>query len=911
MQKNVQSPSLPVRPWLVECGSLASAHRIVQTNESKKIDRAEPVLRSIEGTPGSQRKMFTLFRQSLAPLPFNVTEGGAVLESGLCAPASFLPIIAASQNFQYFWLVVVLLWAVAIPAWSATKPAAAPLPAPAQKSAEGPVAIEVGDVIPRSVRALSRLREIREKLDADNSVSVVEAGLPALVQQMDEWWKAEASTIKQLRSVQRINDVLWQWRLHEGQLAAWNGLLATSSKEWSAEEETLDRLLGNWQATQLALKKGTPAAARDKIIEVLRDGEATRRMFQEKTAQLVAVQGKLAARLERLNEIRQEIEAVRQQSSVDLLYLDSPPLWRAFASAETTQSIVAQITATTAQLYNDAINFLRLYRKRLLLHLALFLGMATLFSRLRHMSQAASDIKPTAAEAIVLEHSFSSALLLVLFLMPLLYAGASPQILRIGTIPGIVPMLILLPAVLSPRLRRDFYLLTFIFLLDFLRYFLPSEWLLVRLLLLSVALLGAVGTALMLKAHRLDSLVSILFKGEIRSLLGIAMVLCFAGSVGANVVGNLTLAEMLVSPIIRILYLGVVIRLGAVVTTTMVLMALRSRLALLSRMFRDHGETVALNLRRLANLIALALWILFSLNVLGVLGNVQSALEQFFELQWKVGAAEISVRDFASFIAVFTAAYFVSRLLRVLLAEEIFPRFELPRGVPDALELLSRYGVLLFGFLLALTSAGVNLSQVTLAMSALGVGIGFGLQNIVNNFVSGLILVFEHPIQVGDLVEVGTHFGRVQRIGFRASVVRTFDGAQVIIPNAELIGTKVINWSLSDQLRRITIEVPVPIGTDADRLIGILEKVARSQPEVMAYPAPSANLEQFSDSSLKFLLRCWSRSDRFGSVRDGLTVAIDKALQEAGIQIPFPQTDVHVHWPEKASNEIPPVEKLK
>ena len=123
-------------------------------------------------------------------------------------------------------------------------------------------------MIPRSVRALDQLREIREKLDADNSVSVVEAGLSAFTQQSDEWWKVEAATIKQLRSVQRINDVLWQWRLYKDQVAAWNGLLATSSKEWSAEEPTLDRLIENWQATQLALTKTAPARGANKIIEV-------------------------------------------------------------------------------------------------------------------------------------------------------------------------------------------------------------------------------------------------------------------------------------------------------------------------------------------------------------------------------------------------------------------------------------------------------------------------------------------------------------------------------------------------------------------------------------------------------------------------------------------------------------------
>ena len=780
-------------------------------------------------------------------------------------------------------LVVLLLWAFAISAFSAEKPAAAPLPAPAQKSAEAPVAIEVTDVIPRSARALDRLREIREKLDADNSVSVVEAGLPAFTQQLDEWWKAEASTIKKSRSVQRMNDVLWQWRLYEDQVAAWNGLLTTSSKEWSAEEQTLHRLIANWQATQLALTKTAPAAVRDKIIEVLREAEATGRWFRERTAQLVAVQGQLAARLERLDEIRKEIEAIRQQSSLDLLSQDNPPLWTAIFSADATESIASQASESAAKLYRDAVDFFQLYRKRLLLHLTLFLVTVALFSRLRYLARLDSAIKPTVAERFVLDRSISSALLLALICVPLFYSGASPNIMRIGIIPVVIPILILLPGIFSARYRLGFYLLTVIYLLDFLRAYLPPQWLLVRLLLLAAAFLGAVGIGLMmLKGWKVDPTASPYSARMIRSVLRIAMAL-LAGSVLANVVGTVTLAEILVSPLVRILYLGGVIRVGAIVATTFALIALRSPLALLSRTVRERGEAVALTLRRLANLTAVVLWILISLYNIGALENVRSALEDFLALQWKVGEAEIAVRDFANFILVILAAYILSRLLRIILAEEIFPRFHMPRGVPDAMELLARYGVLLFGFLLALTSAGVNLSQVTLAISALGVGIGFGLQNIVNNFVCGLILVFEHPIQVGDFVEVGTHFGRVQRIGFRASLLRTLDGAEVIIPNAELIGTKVINWSLSDRRRRVTVDVPVRIGTDPDRVIDCLQAVAHSHPDVLADPAPSAALAQFGDSSLKFILRCWTQNENFGSVRNALTLAIDKAFQEAGI----------------------------
>jgi small-conductance mechanosensitive channel len=172
------------------------------------------------------------------------------------------------------------------------------------------------------------------------------------------------------------------------------------------------------------------------------------------------------------------------------------------------------------------------------------------------------------------------------------------------------------------------------------------------------------------------------------------------------------------------------------------------------------------------------------------------------------------------------------------------------------------------------------------------------LQNVVNNFVSGLILVFEHPVQVGDFVEVGTLSGEVRKIGFRASVIRTPDGAEVIIPNGELVGAKFINWCLSDRLRRISISVNAAYGTAPERVIEILVGIARKHPAVLADPEPFAVFERFGESALNFTLFCWSFVDTFFLARSELTIAINNAFKEAGIQIPFPQQDVHVHWPE-------------
>jgi len=816
-----------------------------------------------------------------------------------------------TRPFQYGSFAVFWLWALAATAWSAA-PQAAPPAAPATEQADtAPVAIAITDVIPGSERVLTRLRDIRNALEADNSVTVVGAALPEFSRQSDEWWESEGSAIQQLHSVQRVNDVEWQLRLYEGQVNAWSGLLTSSSKEWSAEKQTLGRLLADWKATQSALDKTAPIAVSSKIDEVLTVGDAVQRLFQQKTAQLVAVQDKLAARMTRLNEIGGQIEMVRLQAATDLLALDTPPLWTALSGNKFEPSYYEQVHESVMKFSRDAAGFYQLYRRRLFLHLMLVIALVVTFFRLRRLSQSSDKVTPKDLERYVFDRSFASALLVALLSVPILYSEANPQLMRMLLIPAVIPALTLLPAVFTKPFRMAFHVLTAVYIVEFWRYYLPPQWSLVRILLLVEALMGIGAIYLVHSAKTAGAAPSPSpsLEAFIRSTFKIGLGL-FIGAIVANLAGDFTLAEFLVSPVVRILYMGVLIYMLAIVATTYSIMALRSKFALRFRTVQQHSSAVADTFRRLARIAAVCLWIGVAVFNIGALGFVQNALQAIFGAQWKLGAAEISLRDVVIFTLVFGIAYILSRILRFILAQEIFPRFHMPRGVPDALELLARYGVLLFGFLLALISAGVNLSQLTLALSALGVGIGFGLQNIVNNFVCGLILVFEHPIQVGDYVEVGQHSGQVQRIGFRSSSVSTGDGGTVIIPNSELIGTKVMNWSLSDQLRRVTLRIPVPFGTDPKQVVELFQAAARNHPDVVAYPAPSAALDKFGEGSLIFILRGWTKTERYESVSQSLTLAINKAFQDAGIQIPFTQSDVHLHLPEKAGSELPSVEKL-
>src|SRR5882724_7615760 len=203
-------------------------------------------------------------------------------------------------------------------------------------------------------------------------------------------------------------------------------------------------------------------------------------------------------------------------------------------------------------------------------------------------------------------------------------------------------------------------------------------------------------------------------------------------------------------------------------------------------------------------------------------------------------------------------AVVLAYVVRFVLGEEVYPRVLLPRGVPYAVSTLIRYAIILTGFVVAVLALGVDLNRITILAGAFGVGVGIGLQSAVANFVAGLILLLERRIHVGDSVQIGDLQGQVRVIGSRASTIRTWDGADVIVPNASLTSERVTNWTLSDRLRRVALSIGVAYTADPERVMAILRDVARAHPKALADPAPVALCTGFGESALKFVLRVWT-----------------------------------------------------
>lgn len=260
-----------------------------------------------------------------------------------------------------------------------------------------------------------------------------------------------------------------------------------------------------------------------------------------------------------------------------------------------------------------------------------------------------------------------------------------------------------------------------------------------------------------------------------------------------------------------------------------------------------------------------------------------------------VGGVTISFADILEAILVFIATLFIFRLIKRLLSDTVLPQTRLDAGVQYSIATVFGYVGIITAVLLAATTLGVEFQSLLIIAGALSVGIGFGLQNIANNFISGLILLFERPIKVGDLIEIGDTLGHITHINVRRTEVETFQRAEVMIPNSELVATSVINWTHSDRKARIEINVGVAYGSNTELVRETLLAAAKNVEKIVTWPSPDVLFLDFGDSSLNFQLRCFTSdvSTRI-TTSSSLRFEIDRLFREAGIEIPFPQRVIHM-----------------
>ena len=298
-------------------------------------------------------------------------------------------------------------------------------------------------------------------------------------------------------------------------------------------------------------------------------------------------------------------------------------------------------------------------------------------------------------------------------------------------------------------------------------------------------------------------------------------------------------------------------------------------------------------LEKALNIFASIVWIIILTRNLNFYDVIYESVAEVLSEERTLGNIQFTFSSILIFVLVIWVANLISKTLLLIFGNDT-GTINNKKNKWGSTLLLTRLTVLTVGIILAFVASGIPMDKLTIIIGALGVGIGFGLQNIVNNLVSGIILAFEKPVQVGDAIEVGTKYGIVKEIGIRSSKLTTVDGSDVIIPNGDLLSQHIVNWTLSNHFRRVEIIIGVSYDSDLRKVEQLLKNILVNQKGIQQIPAPNVLAHLFAASSVDFRLLFWCDIDNWINIKSEVLIHIYQSFKEQSIQIPFPQTDVHI-----------------
>jgi potassium-dependent mechanosensitive channel len=751
-------------------------------------------------------------------------------------------------------------------------------------------AIPLAEVAKQAMEASILLSKLSTHASPSPDIERMRGSLPKAIEEIALELRLTKSLLKGRPTLVTLQEQQDLWRKRHLDLSKAMNLLgqrATLLQDVLSRLATLEK---SWNETLVAAQAEEISGPVIQEIQAVLAGIAgTKKSLQERHAFLMDLQSRIAqAGSQAANALAEvteaERKAVKEFFSRQALLPWSTELWKG-ALADSP----ARIRQVAAERWADIVQYATNPARGVLLHCAIFVVLALFFGagRMRFRGWAASEDISTPA-ATVFNHPFSASLFVALYIATSYLLAPSTTVREIFVVLLLVPTIRLLRPVVSQRLAQGLYAAAILFALDsFRRAFagvpILEQGILVVEILLAMAALG----------WELNF-------GDLRRPNGLRALAWFiltvlAIGLTAAVLGYTLLAGILAPAIFVSAVLAAILYAAFRVLAGMVSLALRGWPLRLLKAVQHHSERIERGISRVLFWLAVAAWLYRSLNYIGLFESVFSFGEAILEARLERGSISVSVADVLAFGLTLWFSYLLSALIRFLLQEDVYPRKGVSRGASYAISSLLHYVILALGVVVGLGLLGVDLTRLTVLAGAFGVGLGFGLQSVVNNFVSGLILLFERPIHVGDTIEVGSLSCEIQRIGIRSSIVRTNTGAEIIIPNAQLATEQVTNWTLSDRRRRIDLPVGVNYGANPRKVIEVIESVARAHPRVLKEPGPQGLFVGYGDSSINFELRAWTDEvTSWFQTRSDLAVAVYDAIQAAGMSFPFPQREVRL-----------------
>ncbi len=861
-------------------------------------------------------------------------------------------------------VLAVVLWAVGekVTAQTSLFPgtapsAASPTPSPSETPTPTPTPIPLAGVVQESARVERRIDEMKRTVLGDTSVVDTRRRLGMQTKKLDDQEPSARRKLAGIPSLDTIDDIEKQWRGYLTTVDFWRTDLSSYSAKLDEAEQELSGIHRLWKELKDSVDGGkvtatpTPAASpsnktksgksaaepgpdptddgdgkaeaeatpepgmtvkevpgaiRLTIDQTISDIEKAQNGIAEARTELLDIQASVSKQEERIEQIADLAVTERNAALSNLITRESPPLWSVSSLSEISND---ELAATLSAQYRIAIDYVvdSLGGIIVLLIISFFIYLALRRAKRSTLKLVEKDPEldkvlvffnsPLASTALITIYLYGSASeklpeLLVVFLAQLILIPAYVILQKVVERPIVPVLTALVGFYLYDEALSLFYAYPFVYRIMF-----------------GIEMLAAV--ALVIWLYKRDPGKVAFLTGHERLVAFVKKVVLLSSvplgiSFLANLFGYVNLARFLAGGLLKSAYAGLFLYAFYLILVSFAVFLLRVRPLSRLKMVQFHRSVVRSKISKFLRWWLVLWWIISTLGRFYILDPINKGLSAAISFEVTLGSFSMSLADVLIFCVIVWLAFALSKFIRFVLEEDVYTRVQMSDGVPYAASTILHYVLLVAGFSLAILSLGIDLTKFTILAGAFGVGLAFGLQNIVENFISGVILLFERPVKVGDVIQKGDQIGDLKRIGLRASVLGTFEGAEVIVPNGHLLSQEVTNLTPANDIRRLDVNVGVSYDSDPEEVMRLLAEVGESHPEVVSDPPPQVLFIGFGDSALDFQLRTWAdNTSKWPRIRSDITLGVFKALSGAGIEIPFPQRDLRI----KDSAGVAPVAK--
>lgn len=755
--------------------------------------------------------------------------------------------------------------------------------------------IQVSNVPENAVKTLTELKAIAERLKEKKSAYEIHESIPSYADSIQTLLDDPLYKHLDQQSIRELQKLTSQWNVYLHQLSEWERLLKERIAVYDKNRDTLEEYSRLWSQTHInANAEHAPQAIQDHISSVIIEIEKLRNQAKNSYDAILTDSNIVSTKILKIREALETIKSTEKILSNRVFYQNKVPYFELFTHEEFAplgylQSAYKSFTEKFLEVriyIQDHLNKMWYLLLSVVLNGA-FIGYFNFLYR--HKKLFVREESLSKKRFFFIGRPFSTFFILIVLWNIVIFPEIPKSVTEFELLILLIPLFRILLTIIPRAFLKLFSIYFVLYLISRIQknafgYELDSR---TMLLLLSV---GMIIFILYLIRHRVfDSFIQPYFLKVVYRFLAL-VVLLLSVSVLANIYGAVQLATRITEGSFVLIHASLIFYTLNLILSGYIVVILRRRIATASNIIEKFSRRVENTTTLLIKLGMFFWWFLIVTKVLGIHSYIIDFKNETLALSWTIASTTISVQSIFDFIAIILGTWFIARIVSTILHVEVFSRFKFPRGVPTAISTTLNYLIIISGTLIALSSLGVTSEQFALVFGALGVGIGFGLRNIIANFVSGIIMVFERPIQIGDTIEINSTMGKVLGIGTRSSTIKTFDGSEVIIPNADFIAKEITNWTLSDERRRKVVVFKVDFDSDIEKVMEIMKAAAISHPDVLKDPEPITAFQGFGEYYLEFKLYFWLTENLIGAQSD-IAIAIYRDLKREGIRMPLPKQE--------------------